>query len=210
MTARAKRIYILIIKVNKLLSFFSSRCFQKVPKLSQGDAQVCEGKLTVAECFKSLQLFQNNKSPGSNGLTVEFYKAFWRDISSFLISALNYGFDSGHLSVTQRREVVKLIPKKDAELYFIKNWTLVTLLNTDCKIATKSSSKPYQPWSNWIFEKQTYRQKYQTHWLYYPIRHRKEYPGLVTFYWLWKGLWFSRMVLHTWHIKILRLRCFVN
>ena len=29
MMARAKRIYILIIKVNKLFSFFSSRCFLK-------------------------------------------------------------------------------------------------------------------------------------------------------------------------------------
>ena len=29
MTARAKRIYILIIKVNKLFSFFSSRCLLK-------------------------------------------------------------------------------------------------------------------------------------------------------------------------------------
>ena len=29
MTARAKRIYILIIKVNKLFSFFSLRCFLK-------------------------------------------------------------------------------------------------------------------------------------------------------------------------------------
>jgi len=29
MMARAKRIYILIIKVNKLISFFSSRCFLK-------------------------------------------------------------------------------------------------------------------------------------------------------------------------------------
>ena len=29
MMARAKRIYILIVKVNKLFSFFSSRCFLK-------------------------------------------------------------------------------------------------------------------------------------------------------------------------------------
>ena len=28
-----------------------------VPKLSRVDAQVCEGKLTVSECFKGLQLF---------------------------------------------------------------------------------------------------------------------------------------------------------
>jgi len=43
-----------------------------IPKLSQLDAQVCEGKLIISECFKSLQLFQNNKSPGNDGFTVEF------------------------------------------------------------------------------------------------------------------------------------------
>ena len=46
-----------------------------VPKLSKVDAQVCEGKLTVSECFKGLQLFKNNISPGNDGLTAEFYKA---------------------------------------------------------------------------------------------------------------------------------------
>ena len=65
-------------------------------------------------------------------------KFFWKDISSYLFSALNYAFDSGCLSVTQRRGVIKLIPKKDAELYFIKNWRPITLLNTDYKIAAKS------------------------------------------------------------------------
>ena len=65
-------------------------------------------------------------------------KFFWKDISPFLISALNYAFESGNRSVTQRRGVIKLIPKKDAELYFIKNWRPITLLNTDYKIAAKA------------------------------------------------------------------------
>ena len=81
---------------------------------------------------------ESDKTPGTDGLPAEFYKVFWKDISSFLISALNYAFDSGCLSVTQRRGVIKLIPKKDAELYFIKNWRPITLLNTDYKIAAKS------------------------------------------------------------------------
>ena len=33
---------------------------------------------------------------------------------------------------------MKLIPKKDAELYYIKNWCPITLLNTDYKIAAKA------------------------------------------------------------------------
>ena len=62
----------------------------------------------------------SNKTPGTDGLPAEFYKIFWKDISTLLVSALNYAFESGCLSITQRRGVIKLIPKKDAELYYIK------------------------------------------------------------------------------------------
>ena len=65
-------------------------------------------------------------------------KCFGKTFLFFLISALNYAFDSGCLSVTQRRGVIKLIPKKYAELYFIKNWRPITLLNNNYKIAAKS------------------------------------------------------------------------
>ena len=73
----------------------------------------------------------SNKTPGTDGLPTEFYKFFWKDISTLLVSALNYAFESGCLSITQKRGVIKLIPKKDAELYYIKNWRPITLLNTD-------------------------------------------------------------------------------
>ena len=55
-----------------------------------------------------------------------------------LISALNYAHETSHLYITQRRGVIKLIPKKDAEPYFIKNWRPLTLLNCDYKIAAKA------------------------------------------------------------------------
>ena len=78
------------------------------------------------------------KTPGTDGLPAEFYKVFWRDISSTLIDALNYAYETGQLSITQRRGVIKLIPKKDAEPYLIKNWRPLTLLNCDYKIAAKA------------------------------------------------------------------------
>ena len=79
-----------------------------------------------------------NKTPGSDGLPAEFYKVFWKEISTTLIRALNYSYESGQLSITQRRGIIKLIPKKDAEPYFITNWRPLTLLNCDYKIAAKS------------------------------------------------------------------------
>ena len=41
----------------------------EIPKLTNNEARICEGKLTVdAEGYKSLQLFENNKSPGNRDL----------------------------------------------------------------------------------------------------------------------------------------------
>ena len=45
---------------------------------------------------------------------------------------------TGKFSISQRRGIVKLIPKKDAELTLIKNWRPLTLLNCDYKIASKA------------------------------------------------------------------------
>ena len=44
----------------------------------------------------------------------------------------------GALSISQRRGIIKLIPKKDADPHFIKNWRPLTLSNCDLKIATKA------------------------------------------------------------------------
>ena len=121
---------------NRLQSTFFSEVIST--SLTDEEKTLCEGALTQKECLEALKKMESDKTPGTDGLPAEFYKVFWKDISSFLISALNYAFDSGCLSVTQRRGVIKLIPKKDAELYFIKNWRRITLLNTDYKIAAKS------------------------------------------------------------------------
>ena len=86
--------------------------------LTSEEQSLCEGPLTQKECFEALKNMESDKTPGTDGLPAEFYKVFWRDISCFLISARNYGFDSGHLSVTQRRRVINLSQRK------MRNYTL--------------------------------------------------------------------------------------
>ena len=80
----------------------------------------------------------SNKTPGSDGLPAEFYKIFWNDIADFLLGSINYAYETGQLSVSQKRGIVKLIPKKDAEPYYVKNWRPISLLNCDYKLATKA------------------------------------------------------------------------
>ena len=74
---------------------------------------------------------QNNKSPDSDGITTEFYKIFWNDIKSFYIKSLNYSFENGSLKTLQKQGIISLLPKKEKKLDNLKNWRLLTLLNTD-------------------------------------------------------------------------------
>ena len=85
----------------------------------------------------------SGKTPGSDDLPCEFYKVFWHDLAEILLNALNFSFVTGQLSISQRRGIVKLIPKKDAELVLIKNWRPLTLLN-----CIKSHCKSYQNFSS--------------------------------------------------------------
>ena len=56
--------------------------------------------------------FQKNKSPRNDGLTVEFYLAFWPVFGSLLVQSLNYAFEYGELSNSQKQAVITLVEKR--------------------------------------------------------------------------------------------------
>ena len=45
-----------------------------ISKLSAEQKQMCEGKISIQECENVLDSFQTNKSPGNDGIPIEFYK----------------------------------------------------------------------------------------------------------------------------------------
>ena len=97
-----------------------------------------EGGLDIAELDSIIPKLKNNKSPGWDGLSSEFYKTFWDEIKNILFLSLQESIDSGYLSPSQRIGVLTIIPKPKppSELVHIKNWRPITLLNTDYKIFT--------------------------------------------------------------------------
>ena len=97
-----------------------------------------EWELTDVECLESLKTMASNKSPGTDELPAEFYKVFWDYVKPFLLNALNCSYTNGHLSITQRRGLITLVPKKNKPANLLKNWRPITLLNCDYKIAAKS------------------------------------------------------------------------
>ena len=107
-------------------------------KLTDDQKLSCEGELSAAECFESLKTMVIGRSPGTDGLPTEFYKVFWNDVSTYLLASLNSSLSKGHLSISQRRGLITLIPKKNKPQQFLKNWRPISLLNCDYKIAAKA------------------------------------------------------------------------
>ena len=75
-----------------------------LPKLTSQLADTCDGFLTKEECHASLREFSRGKSPGTDGLTAEFYLKFWELLGQELVDSLNYAFEIGELSISQKEE----------------------------------------------------------------------------------------------------------
>ena len=73
----------------------------------------CEGDLSKDELFVALGSLQTGKSPGSDGLPTEFYKAFWQYLGDVLVLVLNERFHIGILTDSQREGLLRLLYKKD-------------------------------------------------------------------------------------------------
>ena len=109
-----------------------------IPKINEDMKVLCDSDISESEIFNSLKSFKNGKSPGTDGLVIEFYKFFWKVIKPYLMESYKHSLLKGELSVEQKRAIITLIPKKDKDRLFLKNWRPISLLNVDYKILTKT------------------------------------------------------------------------
>ena len=67
--------------------------------------------LTVDEVGQVLKKMKSNKSPGIDGVTVEFVKVFCWQLKYFIINAINCGFSKGCLPVSLQQYIITCLPK---------------------------------------------------------------------------------------------------
>ena len=105
-----------------------------IPHIDKEMAYLCDEQISLEECSQTLLQMKNGKSPGSDGLSVEFFKMFWSSTKDLVFDSINYALKAGHLSIEQKRGIIKLIPKKDKDVTHLRNWRPISLLNTDYKL----------------------------------------------------------------------------
>ena len=93
---------------DELYSTYKSRNFQM--KIEIG----VEGPLSYEECKNVLESFQNDKSPGEDEFTVEFYKLFYDLLSENLLACLNDAYEKNEFTISQRRALLLYYQRKTA------------------------------------------------------------------------------------------------
>ena len=73
-----------------------------MPKLNDFESNSLEGCITYQEATEALKNMDNDKSPGTDGFTVNFFNFFWKDLGIFVVRSINEGFLKWEMSITQK------------------------------------------------------------------------------------------------------------
>ena len=110
----------------------------EIPQLNEVDKELLEKPISKQELYETLTSMKHNKSPGLDGLPVEFYIVFWKDLSDMLLDSFNFSLQNGLMSTSQRNGIITLIPKKDKDISYLKIFRPISLLTVDYKILAKT------------------------------------------------------------------------
>ena len=93
--------------------------------------------ISMEEIQVAIKAMSNNKTPGKDGIPVDFYKIFWRQLKAPFYNMVEEVFEARMLHESARQGILNLIPKPNKDARMIKNLRPITLLNTDYKIIEK-------------------------------------------------------------------------
>ena len=108
-------------------------------QLSSDQASSCEGQMSLDEMTLALKSMSNNKAPGPDGLSVEFYVKFWDRLGPYLCRVLNTCYRAGEMCESMKTSNTRVIFKK-GDRKNLKNWRPISLLNVDYNLMISTVS----------------------------------------------------------------------
>ena len=111
---------------------------------SSGYMQKLLAPFTFQELLDAIISFINGRSPGPDGISVEFYKRVYEIIKYDLLRMFNLFLAGARIPAKFKAGLIARIPK-DGPSNLVENARPITMLNTDYKIYTKMISTRLDP-----------------------------------------------------------------
>jgi hypothetical protein len=105
-------------------------------RLPDGWRDTLEAPFTAEELRAAVFKGESKKSPGIDGIGLEFFKAAWEEVVGDMRLLFNQMFGDRHLSRQQKQGVIVCVPKKERPRT-PEDYRPITLLNTDYKILAR-------------------------------------------------------------------------
>ena len=115
-----------------------------IKQISSNERAELEAPLELRELEAAMKGMSRNKTPGSDGFSVEFYQRFWNDIKHFFIHMVMESVQGNVLPKTLSEGILTLVPKANRPRSEIKSYRPITLLNVSYKIIAAAVARRFK------------------------------------------------------------------
>ena len=119
-------------------TFLDQLQFQRI---SEDERITLDSPLTTEELFNAIGDMNSGKAPGPDGLPIEFYKTFGKQLVRPLLDMYEESFDKGMLPDSLRLALITLILKPNKSPNECTSYRPISLMGCDTKILCKALSR---------------------------------------------------------------------
>ena len=117
---------------------FTFKPTQNEKLISEAERNMCEAPFTTDEFYDACMTLKSGKVPGHDGITIEFFRIFWKVLAPYLVEMYQFSYEMGLLPESVRKGLISLLPKRNKNTKYVKNFRPLTLLSNSYKILAKA------------------------------------------------------------------------